>query len=283
MRFPGRRTHDGKQHGEPLARGSGGERGAWYVDPYETASERWWDGQGWTQEVRGTPNGGSARTRSPNVRSFGRHQAEVTGPQPDQSSDFPVAIAGVVGEKLRVLATDPELSARDRRELGLSRGQWVGMGIASVARHSYDVLAAGGRVGALEFGGEAGLARIACAAGAWCLKKRRPLGWELIIESTEGRHVGWYSGRRWLPGGTIYLTDDTQVALRRSLKGGWELRTTNTRQRFAHIRASHRRSMALTIESLPSGITADLVVLTACAVVILEAALPPVLQPTGVS
>lgn len=32
-----------------------GASGAWYADPFGTAAERWWDGHGWTQQVRGTP------------------------------------------------------------------------------------------------------------------------------------------------------------------------------------------------------------------------------------
>ena len=70
---------------------------------------------------------------------------------------------------------------------------------------------------------------MACAGGSWCLTKRRRLGWELVIESNNGEHVGGYSGRRWLPGGTIFLTDGTQVDLRRSLIRRWKLQSTDTK------------------------------------------------------
>lgn len=35
-------------------------RGAWYVDPFGKAAERWWDGTKWTQEVRGAPTRSTA-------------------------------------------------------------------------------------------------------------------------------------------------------------------------------------------------------------------------------
>ena len=79
---------------------------------------------------------------------------------------------------------------------------------------------------------------MACAEGSWCLTKRRRLGWELVIESNDGERVGEYSGRRWLPGGTISLTDGTEVDLRRSLNRRWKLQPTDTKQRFADIRIS---------------------------------------------
>jgi hypothetical protein len=88
----------------------------------------------------------------------------------------------------------------------------------------YDVLAGHDRVGALVLGGSDALARMICADGDWCLQKRRRLGWELLIESREGQHLGWYSGRKWLRGGTISLIDAAHFDLRRSLNRRWTLR-----------------------------------------------------------
>ena len=217
--------------------------------------------------VRGVPNGAVAQARPPDVgiadsghASAGRDQAEQKRVQQDRSTDFPVSMEAVVGEKLRVVPIDPKLSA------------WAG----------YDVLAPGGRAGSLGPGGGAELARMECAEGAWCLKKRRRLGWELLIESADGRHVGWYSGRRWLPGGTISLTDGTQVDLRRLLNGRWRLQTTGARQRLVDIRTSYRPLMTLTIRSFPAEITeAHLVILTACGVLMLERMAPPVVFVGG--
>ena len=131
--------------------------------------------------VRGVPNGAVAQTRPPDVgiadsgHAFaGRDRAEQERARHDRSTDFPVSMEAVVGERLRVVPIDPKRSA------------WAG----------YDVLASAGRAGWLGPGGGAELARMECAEGAWCLKKRRRLGWELLIESADGQHVGWYSGRR---------------------------------------------------------------------------------------
>ena len=212
--------------------------------------------------VRGAPNGAVAETQPPDGGIAdsghwfaGRDQVEQERSRHHRSTGFPVSMEAVVGETLRVVPTDPKRSA------------WAG----------YDVLAAAGRVGWLGPGGRAELARMECAEGAWCLKKRRRLGWELLIESADGRHVGWYSGRRWLPGGTISLTDGTQVDLRRLLNGGWKLQTTDARQRLVDMRRSHRLLMTLTIPSLPAEMPeAHLVIFSACAVLMLERMAPPV-------
>jgi len=182
---------------------------------------------------------------------------ERWGPAIDR---FPVRMQAAVGEKLRVVPIDPKRSA------------WAG----------YDVLGSGGRAGSLGPGGEAELARMECAEGAWCLKKRRRLGWELLIESVDGQHVGLYSGRRWLPGGSISLTDGTQADLRRLLNGGWKLQTTGARQRLVDMRRSHRLLMTLTIRPLPPEMAhAHLVILTACAVVMLERMATPLVEAGG--
>jgi len=221
-----------------------------------------------THPVRGAPIGAVAQARPRDVgiaesghAIVGRDHGEQERARPDRSTDFPVSMEAAVGERLRVAPIDPKRSA------------WVG----------YDVLASGGRAGWLGPGGRAELARMECAEGAWCLKKRRRLGWELLIESADGRHVGWYSGRRGLPGGTISLTDGTQVDLRRLLSGGWKLQTTDARERLADMRRSHRLLMSLTIRSLPAEMPeAHLVILTACAVVMLERMAPPLVDVGGV-
>ncbi len=184
-------------------------------------------------------------------------------------------------ERLRVVGVDLELSAEERRALGAGFGGGA-IAMSYVAHHSYDIVAASGRVGSLDFGGQAELAWMASAEGAWGLKKRQPLGWELIIESADGGHIGWYSGRHWLPGGTISLVDGAQVEMRRSLKGRWKLQTTDNRQALVEIwRDRAARQMALTIRSFPVGITqASVVILTACAVLMLESMMP---RPSSVS
>lgn len=172
-----------------------------------------------------------------------------------------------MGEELRVVPTEPTLSWR---ELGLSRTRRMGA-TTPPGSQSYDVLGGGGRVGLLDFGGQPELARMACVDGAWRLENRRQFGWEFLIESSDGQHVGSYSGRRWLPGGTIFLADGAQVALQPSLTGRWKLRTRSDRQSFVEIRKSDNGPMALTIRSFPAEITkASVVILTACAVLLLE-------------
>jgi hypothetical protein len=78
--------------------------------------------------------------------------------------------------------------------------------------------------------------------------KRRRLGWELPIKSSDGRYLGGVSRRRrrLLSGGTISLTDGTQIDLLRSLIGERRLEHTETgvvqdRKRRACCRFSTRR------------------------------------------
>ena len=170
-----------------------------------------------------------------------------------------MSLKAVVGKKLRVATRDPKPYGH------------------------FDVLTADTRIGSLTIGGTEEVARIASAEGGWCLKKRLRLGWELVIESSDGRHVGWYSGRRWLPGGTISLTDGAQVEIRRSLSGRWRLQTVETRDEFVELRRSLVPASLTTIfriRSLPAGITdVPLLVLTACAVLTLQRTRPPMINP----
>lgn len=50
-------------------------RGAWYVDPFGTAGERWWDGHKWTRETRGAPTGSNAPKRWPQEPAPGADKA----------------------------------------------------------------------------------------------------------------------------------------------------------------------------------------------------------------
>jgi hypothetical protein len=139
---------------------------------------------------------------------------------------------------------------------------------------AFDVLAASGRVGSISLGGREELARMASAAGVWCLKKSRRVGWEFVIESSDERQVASYSGRHWLTGGTIWLGDGTRVDLRRALNRRWKLRASDTGQPFADIRTSapwSKASITLTMRALPAGIAdAHLVMLIACTVLMLD-------------
>jgi hypothetical protein len=142
------------------------------------------------------------------------------------------------------------------------------------------LVAAGGRVGSVRCRGVPGaLAHMASANGEWALTRRRRFGRDLLIERQDGQHVGWYEGRHWLAGGTISLTDGTQADLRRDRRRsplfGWKLQATDTGGRYAEIHCPGRlskRSVTLTLRTLPDTAFADVVVLTACAVVRLQQA-----------
>ena len=176
----------------------------------------------------------------------------------------------VVGHSLEVVPAD---AAPSRSELGLKGVQKFAPWPTS-AHYSYEVVASRGRVAALGLGGQAGLAWMACADGSWRLNKRRPLGWELVIESSDGQPVGWYSGRRWVPGGTISLIAGTHIDLRRAFGGRWKLRITDAQDCFLDIRTAKSRggpTMVLTVRSEPPSTSQAIVAtLTACAVVLLE-------------
>lgn len=119
--------------------------------------------------------------------------------------------------------------------------------------------------------GASELARMECAEGNWRVRKRLALGWELVIESLDERHVGRYSGRRLVAGGTISLINGTQTDLRRRLPGVWKLQTVDTHERIVDMHGYGASSTALTIRSLPIGVTdPHVMILTACAVMMLE-------------
>lgn len=173
---------------------------------------------------------------------------------PRDPTDFPVSMKALVGDELRL-----SFPSTGRTGAGALKG--------SLESSSCQVVAW------LRLYGPAGLVEMVCREGTWCLRKRRKYGWELLIESSGGRHVGWYSGRRWLVGGTIILADGTRVDLRRSRKLGWNLRVSETRDPIVEVSRYRSGSLSLTIQSLPADIYSEaaIVVLTTCAVLMLMA------------
>jgi hypothetical protein len=168
----------------------------------------------------------------------------------DRPPEFALSLQAVLGERLIVARSDHEATSL-----------------------AYDVLAGPTLVGSLSLADPRAVATLAAAEGEWWLQKRRRLGWELVIESADGRHVGWYSGRRLLSGGTISLIDGTQVDLRHSVTGGWRLQETETGRRIAEMRISGpplTQKIGLTIMRLPPRTTeVSVLILTSCAVRIL--------------
>ena len=275
MHLQGRKANGGASRRGAVEPGGSARRGAWYPDPFEAAQERWWDGHGWTQEVRETPCGECPQTEPSDMRGAGSTRAPAQRNR-DRAADFPIRMEAAEGADVRVVPIDVEASARAWRELGRRGSRWPAAARAMRFCDSYDLATADGRIASLAFGGRAELARMACAEGVWSLQTRRR-GWDFVIESADGRNVGQYHGRRWLPGGTISLIGGAQVDLRRSLTGRWKLVATGTRQRIADIRIAEGPSMTLTIRSIPGvGTDMPLVLLTGCAVLLLERMMPRV-------
>jgi hypothetical protein len=167
-----------------------------------------------------------------------------------QSADFQVQMNAVVGQQLK-------LASRSRfYELCSDDGQPVAL---------FDLSGISGD-----------LVRLACAEGSWRLNKRRKYGWELVIESCDGQHAGWYSGHGLLPGGTIFLANDAQIDLRRTLRGR-KLELRETGERILDIRGN-RPPRTVTIHSMPAAIYSQAVVavLTTCAVLLLEDMIPTI-------
>jgi hypothetical protein len=204
------------------------------------------------------------------IADLGLRPADVGTAARDVAAVFPVRMEMTVGDPLEVVPAD---AAPSRSEFGLT-GVHRLTPFPTSAHHSYEVFAPSGRVAALGLGGQAGLAWMACVDGSWRLNKRRPLGWELVIESWDGHTVGSYSGRRWVPGGTISLIAGTPIDLRRALGGHWKLRIRDAQDCFVDIRTSKSRQglrVVLTIRSEPPSTSqAIIATLTACAVVLLE-------------
>jgi hypothetical protein len=119
---------------------------------------------------------------------------------------------------------------------------------------------------------------MANAEGTWSLEKRRRFGWDYVLVDSDGQHAGSYVGRRWLPWGTISLIGGTQADLRRSSGPAWKLQTTGTKERCVDISKARGRSgctLTLTIRAFPrSALDIHLLMLTACAVILLEDSVP---------
>ena len=136
------------------------------------------------------------------------------------------------------------------------------------------VLATNGRVASISVFGRQ-MARLACAHGAWFLKKSRRGARGFRIESADHKQAGRYLRRHWLPGGIIRLDDGTEVKLRRSLPRRWEVRSVDGTECLAEIhrpvvRASQPQHLKLTVHSIPADAThASVLILAACALLLL--------------
>jgi hypothetical protein len=120
------------------------------------------------------------------------------------------------------------------------------------------------------------MARLVCADGAWFLKKSGRDARVFTIESVDHARAGRYLRRRWSPGGTIRLTEGTEVELRRSLPGRWKVQSADGSKCLAEvhrsvIRSTQPQELKLTIHSLPVGVEhAGMIILAACALLILS-------------
>jgi hypothetical protein len=196
-----------------------------------------------------------------------------------EPGDFTLCMRDVVGDTLRVVPTDRRSSKQLAKDLGMTGARAWRLGGALRACSDYELRAGDGILGSLIFG-ETALARLACAEGVWSLQKRCRLGWELVITSASGENSGWYSGRHWLPGGTIVLATGSRVKLSRAPSLHWKLRAGGG-EVIAAIRTHGglRKGIdtSLTIRSIPDTLgELSLLVLTACAVLTLERAIPVV-------
>lgn len=167
-----------------------------------------------------------------------------------RSHQFPVSIETVVEEQLIVVSSP--------RKPGMH----------------CQLLASRGRAGSISvFGGQ--VARLACAHGAWFLKRSPASQRGVTIETADHRQAGTYLRRRVLPGGVISLVDGTEVALRRSRPGRWKVRSADGRRCLAEVRRSRGRyvrgqELKVTVHSLPTNVqNASMIVLAACALLML--------------
>jgi hypothetical protein len=273
MRFPGRRAKDDESRDAVSDRQG---RGAWFADPFGVAEPRWWDGMRWTAEVRRARLGEDPKTGPGAIHCAAagrgpasREAVEEPDSHRDRTAGFAVSMRAAVGEELRVVPADD-----------LTRSEWW----RGRFHDTYDVLTATGRAASITLGSD-GMTRMARPEGVWCLKKRRRLGWDFVIESADGYEAGQYSGRRWLPGGTIALTDDTRFQLRRQFNGRWRLTVRNSSESLLSIRTSRvKGGVRMTLTGSPgpppSGET-HVAVLTACAVLLLDKMIPGIPADRG--
>ncbi len=125
-------------------------------------------------------------------------------------------------------------------------------------------------VALFQIGWPGALARMECSLGEWRMLKRRRLGWELIVENSNGHVVGWYSGRHWRAGGTIFLRSGPQLVLLNSILHGWTLQTV---EREDPIMQMHGHATERRVELMPSANHLDdshIAVLTTCAIPMVE-------------
>ena len=94
----------------------------------------------------------------------------------------------------------------------------------------YDVLSDDGAAASIS-GIAGGRPVMATSAGVWSLEKRGRVGWDYALVDANGQEVGAYSGRSWLPGGTIPLIDGTKAHLRRSFGPVWKVLIADTHER----------------------------------------------------
>jgi hypothetical protein len=185
---------------------------------------------------------------------------------PAARPDFPASLGAAAGGKLRVVPRE----TKPRRTLSW----WVRR-----LSDGYDVLSVGGAAASIS-GIAVGRPVMATSAGVWSLEKRGRVGWEYTLVDSNGQEVGAYSGRSWLPGGTISLIDGTKAHLRRSFGRAWKVLIADAHERCVDIRKSRSpggATLALTIRSVPT-MTLDmhLLVLTACTVLLLGDTVPAV-------
>jgi hypothetical protein len=185
--------------------------------------------------------------------NLANHRDAAPGASPaDRGRDrqFPVSIETVVDEQLTVVSSP--------RKPGMH----------------CQLLAPRGRAGSISvFGGQ--VARLACAHGAWFLKRSPASPRGVTIETADHKLAARYLRRRVLPGGVIWLVDGTEVALRRSRPGRWKVRSADGRSCLAEVRRSRRRSargqeLKVIVHSLPTNVqNASMIVLVACALLML--------------
>jgi hypothetical protein len=183
-------------------------------------------------------------------REIAHTPREESQPNNSHPNDFPVRMADVVGERLRFRRCEPGES------------------------QIHELMSTGGRVASVSLFGSSRLALVACAEGSMSLTKRRQFGWQLGIRRPDGKPLGLYSGRRWLSGGTIILTSGVEVGLEHGVLGMWTIHSLQSHEKLASLRAGSRlwdRELGMT---MASGVARrdefPLVVLVACAVVMLE-------------
>jgi hypothetical protein len=140
--------------------------------------------------------------------------------------------------------------------------------------YEFELLSTRGRVATLSLLWKTQLASFACAEGSWSLVRQRRHGWQLPIRGSDGAHVGYYSGRRWSPGGTISLASGARFVLQHSVRDSWRLGAFESGEKLASLRIGAQlgvRPPTVTVHSLRDvHDDVPLVVLVSCAIMMLE-------------